>query len=237
MKQDILEDIKSKIEQSSIDCPKQERLFVQKYLGTKRKFLNLKSQERDLIIRQTIKNLEVSPADEIKNTLNALLTSDVFEHVNFGGKLLTKSRKIKQVVDFKMLEKWLSRTSGWAECDSICQSLLAEEDVLENFVEWQETILKFSESKNIQLRRASLVMQCKPARCSNNKEIRQMAFKTIEKLKHERETLITKAVSWLLRSLAVNNGPEVSKYIEKNKSSLPAIAYRETLKKLKTGKK
>jgi len=102
---------------------------------------------------------------------------------------------------------------------------------------WKKNILKFSRKENIQLRRASLVLQCRPSRNSDDPKLRRLAFETIGRLKSEKEVLITKAVSWLLRSLAVKNGPEVLRYLQANQESLPKIAYRETMKKIKTGKK
>ncbi|MBY0432537.1 MAG: DNA alkylation repair protein, partial [Cyclobacteriaceae bacterium] len=59
----------------------------------------------------------------------------------------------------------------------------------------------------------------------------------IERLKIEKEILITKAISWLLRDLVKHHTKMVSQYISRNKNTLPAIAIRETLTKLKTGKK
>ena len=82
-----------------------------------------------------------------------------------------------------------------------------------------------------------MVLECRSARESDDPKLRRLAFETIEKLKGEKDVLITKAVSWLLRSLAIKNGGEAKKYLEANRSTLPAIAYRETIKKIKTGKK
>ncbi len=237
MKKSISEDIKNKLERSSSRCDDRERVFVQKYLGTKRTFINVKSQKRDEILKQTIKIFQEMPDDEIREVLDDMFLSDTFELVNFAGKLLAKSRKIRGCVTFDLLVKWLAITSGWAECDSICQSLFSESEVLEMWADWQKNIRKFCRSKNIQLRRASLVLQCKPARGSNDPRILALGLETVEKLKHEKEVLITKAVSWLLRSLAAKNGPEMLMYLQKNKESLPKIAYRETMKKIETGKK
>lgn len=49
--------------------------------------------------------------------------------------------------------------------------------------------------------------------------------------------MITKAVSWLLRSMIRHYKQEVSDYVDANINTLPKIAVRETLVKLKTGKK
>jgi 3-methyladenine DNA glycosylase AlkD len=241
MKTSVSQSIYVEIKQSLADagrlCPEKEYQFVERYLGTKRKFLNVKSPERDKILCNIVKEIKDLDKQEIIKLLDDLILSDTFEYINFAGKLISKSPKARESVTFEILEKWLTPTTGWAECDSICQSLFSEKEVLEKWGEWQKTIMKFSQSKNIQLRRASLVLQVKPIRESTNENLAELAFETIEKLKGEKEVLITKAVSWLLRALAMQNKEEVRKYLENNKSTLPPIAFRETMRKIETGKK
>jgi 3-methyladenine DNA glycosylase AlkD len=229
--------IKSEIRKAGRPCSKKEYDFVCRYLGTKRKYIGLKSSDRDKIIGKysgMLKELEPNQAIRI---LEELILSDTFEDVNFAGKMLTKLPKIRAVLSATKLEKWLSKTNGWAECDCIVQSLFSGQEFLAGFAKWQKAIKKFSSDKNIQLRRASLVMECKPNRETNNPAMRKLAFQTIEKLKDEKDILITKAVSWLLRDLSRQDKKEVKEYLQKNKSTLPPIAYRETMKKIETGKK
>ena len=54
---------------------------------------------------------------------------------------------------------------------------------------------------------------------------------------HEKDILITKAISWLLRSLVKYHKNEVDQVIEQNKETLPKIAIRETKRKIETGRK
>jgi len=175
--------------------------------------------------------------EEVIKILDKLFSTDTFEDFNFAGKLLTKLSEVRKALKLSQVEKWVLRSNGWAECDSICQSLFRGEEILFRWDEWQKAIRKFSVSRNIQIRRASLVLQVKPVRELNNSKLRKLAFETIEKLKAEKEVLITKAVSWLLRELTRQNKAEVREYLENNKSSLPAIAYREAKKKIETGRK
>ena len=49
--------------------------------------------------------------------------------------------------------------------------------------------------------------------------------------------MITKAISWLLRSMIRHYKNEVSDYVNAQADTLPKIAVRETLVKLKTGRK
>lgn len=233
----IANEIKRQIKFASRDCPPDEQRFVCRYLGTQKKFLNIKSSERDNIVREFKRKSENLTEAEVIQIFNELLADDVFEHFSFVGKFLTISRRVRTAVSLATLEEWLKITTGWAECDVLCQSLYDDKEVLTKWTEFKKAIVKFRASSNIQLRRAALVLQTKPNRSSNDPKLRRLAFETIEVLKSEKETLITKAISWLLRSLSRQNPAEVSRYLEANQSTLPKIAYRETMKKIATGKK
>jgi len=77
----------------------------------------------------------------------------------------------------------------------------------------------------------------KALRQSDDPRLSKLAFANVENLKGETDILITKAVSWILRSLVSFHKDEVLRYLENNKDSLPKIAYRETLSKALTGRK
>ena len=81
------------------------------------------------------------------------------------------------------------------------------------------------------------MLLCKPLTRSEDERLSRQALQMIDSLKHEKEVLITKAISWSLRSMVKLHKTDLKKYIDKNKASLPAIAVRETLTKLKTGRK
>ena len=49
--------------------------------------------------------------------------------------------------------------------------------------------------------------------------------------------MISKAISWVLRSLIKHHRKLVADYLTSNVATLPKIAVRETLIKLETGKK
>jgi len=233
----IAQGIKSTIRRSAEKCPTEQAEFVQKYLGTKRKFICLKSADRDKILAQKTHELKTLEIKSVLRILDELFSTDTFEDFNFAGKLLTRLPNVREQLKMTQIKKWVSASNGWAECDCICQSLFDEKEVLARWKEFKEAIIKFSKGKNIQLRRASLVLQAKPNRHSSSPQLRRLAYDTIERLKSEQDVRITKAISWLLRELSRGNKEEVKVYLQKNKSSLPKIAYRETMKKIVIGKK
>ncbi len=151
--------------------------------------------------------------------------------------LLGKFHKHRKQLNPDKLDGWLSYLNGWAQIDSLCQSIFSSEDMDLKWPKWLKLIRRFSIEKNISKRRASLVLLTGPVRSSIDIKFRDLAFESLEKLKGEKDILITKAISWLLRSMIKNHRAEVVKYLKENKDSLPKIAVRETLRKLTTGRK
>jgi 3-methyladenine DNA glycosylase AlkD len=169
--------------------------------------------------------------------LDSLYKGESSEEKRMGGLLFQYFPKLRSRVSPAHLKKWLWDLEGWAEIDSLCQSVFTAKDMDSQWNEWQKVIKEFSSSTYISHRRASLVLLTAPVRKSNDKKFAHLAFRNIEKLKDERGILVTKAISWLLREMIKYHKKEVEEYVEQNKDSLPGIAVRETIKKLKTGKK
>ena len=82
-----------------------------------------------------------------------------------------------------------------------------------------------------------MVLLTKPVRESDDVRLADLAFSNIDKLKENREILVTKAISWLLRDLINNHRQRVEEYLKANQDTLPKIAIRETRMKLLTGRK
>ena len=119
----------------------------------------------------------------------------------------------------------------------MCQSSFSADEILLNWVSWEKVLITFSKSDFISKRRASPVLLVKPARDAKNDKLLSLALENIDKLKLEKDILIIKAISWLLRDMIKNYRDEVKNYLKKNRETLPKIAVRETTRKLETGKK
>ncbi|MCL5410487.1 MAG: DNA alkylation repair protein [Patescibacteria group bacterium] len=217
---------------------KEEEEFVGRYLGTKKKYLGVKTGDVLKIAKDIARDQDAIPAEEMSKLLSQLFSTNVIEDHIVGGKIFTLlSPENRSKISFDLLKSWLSKTNGWVEVDVICQSSFTAPEVLARWGDWQKAIKKFSKSSNIQVRRASLVMQNISTRKADEKKIQDLAFETVDQLKSEKEVLITKAVSWLLRCLVCQCKDDVKEYLLKNESTLPRIAFRETMKKIETGKK
>ena len=154
-----------------------------------------------------------------------------------AGILLDTSTKEQRKFNPSCFDVWLEQLIGWAEVDSVCTGSYAATEVPGQWETWNRLLVRFSKSKNINKRRASLVLLCSPFRKAADNRVAVIAFSNINTLKHEHEILITKAISWLLRCMIKYHRAEVISFLKENEDSLPKIAVRETMTVIKTGKK
>lgn len=209
---------------------------INRYLGTPRAFLNVPTPTKRKIVKEFLKKHRPIDVSEFRQLLGRLYHG-TFDEVSITGILIQGAPEFRKTLKLSQFEKWLALLKGWAEVDSTCHPAFTAEEVLANWQEWKKFLIKLSKDKNINKRRESLVLLVMPVARSTDKRLADLAFQNIEHLKGEREVLITKAISWLLRQLVHNHKDRVRKYLDDNADSLPKIAIRETWKKIKTGKK
>lgn len=210
--------------------------WVRKYLGTTKKFYGLKTDVKGKKVKTYLKSQNLNTSD-VENLLLSLSWGTSFEELSSIGIVLDLYPAYRQKLKLEILDKLLNRVEGWAETDVICQSCFTSDDILMRWSKWEKLLKKFVTDPNIHKRRASLVLLTKPLSQSDDPRLSRLAFAHTEKLKHEKDILITKAVSWILRSLIKFHAPEVEDYLNQNLETLPKIAIRETRNKLTTGVK
>jgi len=193
--------------------------------------------ERRRLVRAWLQQRRETDASQMLATCESLIASDVYEEKSLACMILGGHRAARSAVTPTMVFAWLDHLAGWAEVDSLCQNIFTAEQMLGDWPAWRDLIGRLAHDQNINKRRAALVLLTGPVHYSPDARLSALAFETIHALKHERAILITKAVSWLLRSLIDNHAAAVAKYLEREQGRLPAIALRETRVKLLTGTK
>lgn len=234
---DLYKQVLAKLNKLPEGNSKEGRGWVQKYLGSDKPTKCIKTGVIIGLAKKIVKenNFDSKSLTDLLNNLYS--KAKTYEEIALAASLISVSPKLKREINPEKLDKWLTATCGWAECDVLCQSNFPAEAMLPNWNIWKKLLIKFSKDKNIQKRRASLVLLTKAVRTSPDARFSNLAFKNIERLKGEKEILITKAVSWILRSLIKNNKEEVTNYLKVNKDTLPKITVREVECKLLTGRK
>lgn len=207
------------------------------HLGTSRTLYGLRNGIRRDIIHTWV-------ADHQDITFNdwVLLIDGLYHGVSYEERctpptLFTSYRHYRQQLPLRQLESWLGQLEGWAEVDSTCQSVFTAKEMLADWDGWRKLLEQLTNDNNINKRRASLVLLTSPITKSPDERLIQQALKHVDHLKHEKDKLITKAISWVLRKGIKQHRAHIESYLEQHSDTLPAIAVRETRRKLETGKK
>jgi 3-methyladenine DNA glycosylase AlkD len=207
------------------------------YLSSGHRYYDVSIPNLRMLAKTWLKENKSIPDAEFSVTLDGLYRGRSYEEKVLASILLSYHRAGRRAVGTKQLELWLDGLVGWAEIDSLCAGAFTADEIVADWRAWKRFIRALARSKNINKRRAAIVFLTRPVRNSDDERLAALAFEMIEELKAERDKMITKAVSWLLRSLVPHHQRAVSTYIRENRPSLPAIAVRETARKITTGRK
>jgi 3-methyladenine DNA glycosylase AlkD len=214
-----------------------QHTFQDNYLGNTHPRYPISAPVLHKIAKEWKKSIGPLPVTEFEKLITGLIQGKSSTEKCMAGILLSYSTADQRKFNPERFDSWLDHVIGWAEVDSLCSGAYTVTEIPQNFKAWKKLLVRFSKSKNINKRRASLVFLCAPLRSISHNFLADVALDNIDRLKHEKEILITKAISWLLRSMVKHHRKDVEKYLKKNLDVLPAIAVRETLTKLKTGRK
>ena len=207
------------------------------YLSSGHHYYDVSVPARRAMSKAWLKANKAIADEQFIAVVDSLVHGESHEEKTVASILLAYYAPGRAAVGPKKLDAWLDHLVGWAEIDSLCSNVFQAEEMLGDWPAWERFIRKLSRDKNINKRRAALVFLTGPVRYSADKRLAALAFGMVEALKGERDIIITKAVSWLLRSLTDNHKRAVAEYIKRKRDSLPAIAVRESTHKIKTGRK
>lgn len=206
-----------------------------KYLGTAHTVYNVPVPEMQKIAKGWAKDHQTISRDELVSFVDTLFHGDSREEKIIASLILGKFPQYLNELESFCLDRWMGRLTGWEEVDSFCD----EVDVWlrADATKRVSLLKKWNKDKQIEKRRASLVVLCSSVRHNPGEFFVDLALQCIDTLKSESHVMITKAISWLLRSLIKYHKEEVARYLKETSSTLPRIAVREVTRKLETGKK
>lgn len=210
---------------------------ISNYLGTPNNIYGIDTATKKDIVRTWKDNHKDLTYDDYLELIVSLNNGDSFEEKLLSSSILGSFSKYLKQIDPMFLDGLLEHLNGWAEIDNLCQSTFGADEVLAQWDTWEKVLKQFNQSSWISKRRASLVLLAKPCRESDDQRLSTLAFQNVSNLLHEKDILITKAISWLLRELTKQHKDEVSQYLKEHEPYLPKIALREVKRKIETGKK
>lgn len=211
--------------------------FLNNYLGNDHVRYSINTPTLRAIAKEWAKKHRDLSASELTDVITSLVEGKSFTEKVLAGIILGYSAVPQRNFDPGIFDQWLDHLVGWAEIDALCTGDFAAKQVPADWPKWKKLITRLSKSTNINKRRASLVLFCSPLSKAYNPELAAEALRVVDRLKSEKEIIITKAISWVLRSLVKFHRREVADYLDYNAATLPRIAVRETNAKLNTGRK
>lgn len=213
-----------------------QHTFLNNYLGNEHMRYPISAPVLRTIAKDWMRNHKLN-VHQFSDLLTSLIQGESSTEKCMAGIMLDYSTKEQRQFDPALFDRWLDDLIGWAEVDSVCTSKYTVTAITSDWKAWKKLLTQFSKSENIHKRRASLVILCAPLRTSYDERLSDLAFQNIKRLKDQPEVLITKAISWVLRSMTRHYRKQLEAYIRENRDTLPKIAVRETLMKLETGRK
>jgi 3-methyladenine DNA glycosylase AlkD len=207
------------------------------YSGSGRPFLNVSAPDRRRIIKAWLARHRTASEAELLALADSLFEGETHEERTLAALMLQASPRARRAATPARVDGWLGQLNGWAEIDTLAASVFGPAELEADWPAWKGLIERLGRDANINKRRAALVLLVTPTRASADIRFRDLGFATVEALMGERDILITKAVSWLLRAMSSRHASEVAAYLDAHAAELPAVAVRETRAKLRTGRK
>ena len=229
--QAILDQIKAKSGKGT------SHTFLDSYLGNAHPRYAISAPVLRALAKDWMRSHHNLTCQEFSELIDSLIKAESSTEKVFAGILMDYATSEQGAFDPELFGDWLDHLEGWAEIDAVCTGAYAIKQIPAAWKKWRPFLKKLSVDKNIGKRRASLVFLCSPIAHSDDEDMAKIALGNIDRLKPEKEVLITKAISWLLRSMIRHHKKAVAKYVKQNHNTLPKIAVRETLVKLQTGTK
>jgi 3-methyladenine DNA glycosylase AlkD len=214
-----------------------QHTFLDSYLGNSHPRYAISAPVLRKIAREWMKEHKDLSTEDFADLLTSLIEGESGTEKSFAGILLDYSTKEQRNFNPALFDQWLNHLEGWAEIDGLCTGKYQITHLLLNWQKWKPLIIRFSKDKNINKRRASLVLFCSPVSQLEDERLSELALEIVDRLKAEKHVMITKAISWVLRSMIKHYPKTVKQYLKDNADSLPKIAVRETMVKLTTGTK
>lgn len=230
-------EILTQIKKNSGAARDQDKQFPDSYLGSAHLRYAIRSPQLRMIAKTWARDHRDLSAEQLKELLTSLIQAPSFTEKIMAGMISQYCTAEQRKFHPRIFFNWLDHLEGWAEVDAVCTGPFVAKELPAALDQWKPLLLRLSKSKNINKRRASLVLFTSPVRKVNDPELAEIALGIVAKLKHEKEVMITKAISWVLRSMVKHYRKEVERFLDFHEKMLPRIAVRETHTVLETGKK
>jgi 3-methyladenine DNA glycosylase AlkD len=124
--------------------------------------------------------------------------------------------------DLAVFRHWIDTyITNWASCDGFCNHTMG--DFMEQYPEYTEELMRWTQSQNRWMRRAAAVSLIVPAK--HGKFLTE-AMDIADLLLTDGDDMVQKGYGWLLKEASRKHTEEVFSYVMKNKKAMPRTALR-----------
>jgi hypothetical protein len=124
------------------------------YLKSASRFLNVNVPERRRIAKAWLKAHKAAPVAEVLGLVDQLVQGASHEEKTLGLLLLEGLGRGRRPFGPLEADRWLDHLVGWAEVDSLCQSIFGPEDLLGDWPAWSGFLRRLARDPDINKRRA-----------------------------------------------------------------------------------
>lgn len=199
-------------------------IFHKNYHKSPKKFYGLKTAVLDDCVKSVWHTKPKLSKADLLPVINSLWNSDWFEEQAAALMLLERVQKELTPADLPMIKKMVAQCEGWAMLDYISTKMLGAM-AMQYGDDIYPKVRKWSSSKHLWTRRASILIHVLPAR---RKQLRaEYAFDTFEELLHEKEFFIRKAIGWTLREIVKHYPESTFEFLREHLDSVSGLTLRE----------
>lgn len=190
----------------------------------------IETKEVRKLAKSYFKRINQLNKNEIYELAEKLLKSKYQEDAVIAVEWVSKC--MFEETDFKTFEKWIEKyIDNWGRCDDFCLHVM--NPFIQKYPIYIPYVKKWSESKNMWMRRASAVTFITTWKSFyvTNSNIKNI-FDVSDTLLKDKEDLVQKGYGWMLKAASVANRKEVFNYVMKNKDKMPRTALRYAIEKM-----
>jgi len=187
------------------------------------------------IVRTWVGSHRQTPWPETLSLIEALWCGPSQEERGLAILLLESHRRRIPELDWNHFNRWRRMSDNWGITDGL-GCVVFGPWIKADMPSRLERLTFLITEPDLWSRRLALI-----ATVALNREaasaIPDLTLRLVDQVKHERDPMMTKAVSWVLRELTKTHKPRVVDYLARNRRLLAPLAVRETENKLRTGLK
>lgn len=207
-----------------------------KILKTGLKMLGVRVPELRRVARAFRVEHADAPWEEVLEVVDALWESDLQDE-RLLAILITGyyARRIPEL-RWEHFDRWRGRLENWGLTDALATIVLGPW-VQASMPARLRHLRALVRDEDLWSRRLAIVATVLLNRGRKAPAIPDVTFALLDRVKAERDPMMTKAVSWALRELVKTHPDRVEAYLEENRGALAALVAREVKNKLRTGRK